>query len=61
MPQTLERDLRESSQDVSTDWRSEKRRASLRDRFGKRFKPTLVGIGLVLVLAVVLLYFFANQ
>jgi len=61
MPQTLERDLRESSQDVSTDWRSEKRRASLRDRFGKRFKPTLVGIGLVLVLAVVLLYFFAQS
>jgi membrane fusion protein (multidrug efflux system) len=33
----------------------------LRDRFGKRFKPTLVGIGLVLVLAVVLLYFFAQS
>jgi membrane fusion protein (multidrug efflux system) len=33
----------------------------LRDRFGKRFKPTLVGIGLVLVLAVVGLYFFAQS
>ena len=61
MPQTLERDLRESSPDVPADWRSEKRRASLRDRFGKRFKRTLVGIGLVLVLAVGGLHFFAQS
>jgi membrane fusion protein (multidrug efflux system) len=33
----------------------------LRDRFGKRFKPTLVGIGLVLVLAIAGLYFFAQS
>ena len=61
MPQTLERDLRESSQDVPADWRIRERKASLRDRFGKRFKRTLVGIGLVLVLAVVGLYFFAQS
>jgi len=61
MPQTLERDLRESSPDVPADWRSEKRKASLRNRFGKRFKPTLIGIGLVLVLAVGGLYFFAQS
>jgi membrane fusion protein, multidrug efflux system len=61
MPQTLERDLRESSPDVPADWRSEKRKASLRNRFGKRFKPTLIGIGLVLVLAVAGLYFFAQS
>ena len=62
MPEILERDLREGRhQDVPADWRSEKRRVSLRGRFGKRFKPTLVGIGLVLVLAVVLLYFFAQS
>jgi membrane fusion protein (multidrug efflux system) len=34
---------------------------SLRNRFGKRFKPTLVGIGLVLVLALAGLYFFAQS
>ena len=61
MPQTLERDLRESSPDVPADWRSEKRRVSLRGRLGKRFKPTLVGIGLVLFLAVAGLYFFAQS
>jgi membrane fusion protein, multidrug efflux system len=62
MPETLERDLREGrSKDVPADWRSRARKASLRDRFGKRFKPTVVGIGLVLVLAVVGLYFFAQS
>src|SRR5258707_4036645 len=62
MPQTLERELREGRhQDVPADWRSKGRRASLRDRFGKRFKPTVVGIGLVLVLAVAGLYFFAQS
>ena len=62
MPETLERDLREGRhQDVPADWRSRVRKASLRDRFGKRFKPTVVGIGLVLVLAVVGLHFFAQS
>jgi membrane fusion protein (multidrug efflux system) len=62
MPETLERDLRESRhRDVPADWRSRARKASLRNRFGKRFKPTVVGIGLVPVLAVVGLYFFAQS
>ena len=62
MPEILERYLRESRhQDVPADWRSRGRKVSLRDRFGKRFKPTVVGIGLVLVLAVVGLYFFAQS
>jgi membrane fusion protein, multidrug efflux system len=61
MPQTLERDLRESSRDVPADWRSSGSKASLRDRLGRRLVPTLIGIGLVLVLAVVGLYFFAQS
>src|SRR5258707_4130780 len=62
MPETLERDLREGrDQDVPADWRSRVRKASLRDRCGKRFKPTVVVIGLVLVLAVVGLHFFAQS
>src|SRR5258708_2418275 len=62
MPETLERDLREGRhQDVPADWRSRARKVSLHDRFGKRFKPTVVGIGLVLILAVVGLYFFAQS
>ena len=60
MAQTLERDLRERSHDVPADWRSRRRKASLRDRLGKRFVPTLVGIGPVLVLAFAGLYFFAQ-
>ena len=61
MPQTLERDLRESSRDVPANWRSSGSKASLRDRLGRRLVPTLIGIGLVLVLAVVGLYLFAQS
>jgi membrane fusion protein, multidrug efflux system len=61
MPETLERDLRESSPDIPADWRTGTRRASLRDRFGKRLIPTFLGIGLVLVLAAVGLSFFAHS
>jgi membrane fusion protein (multidrug efflux system) len=61
MPQTLERDLRESSREGPADWRSSGSKASPRDRLGRRLVPTFVGIGLVLVLAVVGLYFFAQS
>ena len=60
MPQTIERDLRESSRDIPADWPSSGSKASPRDRLGQRLVPTLVGIGLVLVLAVAGLYFFAQ-
>ena len=45
---------------TSADWQTSKRKILLRDRLGKRFVPTLVGIGLVPVLAVAGLYFFAQ-
>src|ERR1700759_1009498 len=57
MAPILERPLQESG----LDSRSKRRKAFLRDRFGKRFYRTLVGIGLVLILAVVGLYFFAQS
>jgi membrane fusion protein, multidrug efflux system len=60
MPQTLERRLLERGHHAPADWRTSRRKASLRDRLGKRFVPTLVGIGLVPVLAVAGLYFFAQ-
>jgi len=60
MPQTLGRGLLDRGHDIPTDWRASRRKASLRDRLGKRFVPTLVGIGLVPVLAVAGLYFFAQ-
>jgi membrane fusion protein, multidrug efflux system len=61
MPQILERPLRQSGDNLPVDSRSKGRKASLRDRFGKRLFRTLVGIGLVLILAVVGLYFFAQS
>jgi len=60
MAPTPERGLLERGQHAPTDWRTSRRKASLRDRLGKRFVPTLVGIGLVPVLAVAGLYFFAQ-
>jgi membrane fusion protein, multidrug efflux system len=60
MAPTLERSLVERGHHPPADWRSSRRKASLRDRLGKRFIPTLVGIGLVPVLGVVGLYFFAQ-
>ena len=60
MPQTLQRDLLERGHQVPADWRTSGRQASLRDRLGKRLVPTLVGIGLVPVLAGAGLYFFAQ-
>lgn len=61
MPETLEKDVQESSPNVPANFGRTRRKASLRDRFGKRLFRTLVGIGLVLILAVVGLYFFAQS
>ncbi|MFZ0502655.1 MAG: hypothetical protein WAM44_03035, partial [Chthoniobacterales bacterium] len=60
MARTLESDLLERGHHASADWRTSRRKASPRERLGKRFVPTLVGIGLVPVLAIAGLYFFAQ-
>jgi membrane fusion protein (multidrug efflux system) len=60
MPQTLQRDLLERGHHAPADWRTTRRGASLRDRLGKRFVPTLIAVGLVPVLGVAGLYFFAQ-
>jgi membrane fusion protein (multidrug efflux system) len=60
MAPTLERSLLERGHHSPADWRTSRRKASLRDRLGKRFIPTLVGLGLVPVLGVAGLYFFAQ-
>jgi membrane fusion protein, multidrug efflux system len=60
MSQTLGRGLLESGQHTFADWKTSKPKILLRDRLGKRFIPTLVGIGLVPVLAVAGLYFFVQ-
>jgi len=60
MPPTLERGLLERGHHAPADWRTSRRKVSLRDRLRKRFVPTFVGIVLVPVLAVAGLYFFAQ-
>ena len=59
-PTTKESTAKPPAKEVSNDWRNDRGRATLPDRFGKRFKRTLFGIGLVLILAVGGLYFFAQ-
>src|SRR5580700_8035118 len=60
MAQTLEVEFRKTREEVSNDRQNDRGRATLRDPSGKRFKRTLFGIGLVLILAVGGLYFFAQ-
>src|SRR5246127_3361731 len=61
MAPILEKPLQDSGHNLSVDSRSKRRKAFSRDRFGKRFFRTLLGVGLVLILAVVGLYFFAQS
>jgi membrane fusion protein (multidrug efflux system) len=60
MPQTLEENYRETTQEVPKAVPDRARRATLRDRLGKRFIRTMVGIGLVFVVAAAGLYYFAH-
>jgi membrane fusion protein, multidrug efflux system len=60
MPQTLEENYRETTQDVPKAVPDRARRATLRERLGKRFIRTMVGIGLVFVVAAAGLYYFAQ-
>jgi hypothetical protein len=58
-PTTKEK-FQKRREEVSNAWRNDRGRATLRRRLGKRFKRILFGIGLVLILAVGGLYFFAR-
>jgi membrane fusion protein (multidrug efflux system) len=60
MAQTLEENYRESTQDVPRALERVARRLTLRERLGKRFLRTMFGIGLVFIVAVAGLYFFAQ-
>jgi membrane fusion protein (multidrug efflux system) len=61
MPETLEKEVQESSHRVPANFGRTGRKAWLRDRFGKRFFRTLWGVGLVPILAVAGLYLFAQS
>jgi membrane fusion protein, multidrug efflux system len=60
MAQTLEENYRQTTQEVSKAL-PEARKITLRERLGKRFKRTIIGIGVVLVAAVVVLHFYAQS
>jgi len=60
MAQTLEENYREATQEVSKALQDGARKLTLRDRLGKRFKRTMLGIGLVFVVAMAGLYFYAQ-
>ena len=60
MPQTLEENYRETTQEVSKALQDGARKLTLRDRLGKRFKRTVIGIGLVFFVAAAGLYFYAQ-
>jgi len=60
MAQTLEENYRETTQEVSKALQDGARKLTLRDRLGKRFKRTMLGIGLVFIVAIAGLYFYAQ-
>jgi membrane fusion protein, multidrug efflux system len=60
MAQTLEENYRETTQEVSKALQDGARRVTLRERLGKRFNRTIIGIGLVFVVALAGLHFYAQ-
>jgi membrane fusion protein (multidrug efflux system) len=61
MPQTLEENYRQTTQEVPKALRDGARRVTLRDRLGKRFNRTIIGICLVFVVAAAGLYLYAQS
>lgn len=61
MAQTLEENYRQITEEVSKVLPASARRATLRDRLGKRFKRTIFGICLVFLAAAVGLYLYAQS
>jgi membrane fusion protein, multidrug efflux system len=61
MAQTLEENYRKTTQEVSKALPEGSRKRTLRDRLGKRFNRTIIGINLVLIAAVLGLYFYAQS
>jgi membrane fusion protein, multidrug efflux system len=61
MPQTLEENYRQTTQEVSKALQDGGRRVTLRDRLGKRFNRTIIGICLVFIVAAAGLYLYARS
>jgi membrane fusion protein, multidrug efflux system len=61
MPQTLEENYRQTTQEVSKALQDGGRRVTLRDRLGKRFNRAIIGICLVFIVAAAGLYLYARS
>src|ERR1700747_1589684 len=61
MPQTLEENYRQTTQEIPKALQDGGRRVTLRDRRGKRFNRTIIGICLVFVVAAARLYLYAQS
>jgi membrane fusion protein, multidrug efflux system len=61
MPQTLEENYRQTTQEIPKALQDGGRRVTLRDRLGKRFNRTIIGICLVFVVAAAGLYLYAQS
>jgi membrane fusion protein, multidrug efflux system len=61
MPQTLEENYRQTTQEVSKALQDGARRVTLRDRLGRRFNRTIIGISLVFIVAAAGLYLYAQS
>jgi membrane fusion protein, multidrug efflux system len=60
MAQTIQEDYRKTSETPAQDWKPKRGKISLRERLGKRFVPTMIGIGVIFATVVGGLYFFAE-
>ena len=61
MAQTLEEDYRQTTQEVLKGLPRGARRVTLRDRLGKRFNRTIIGICFVFIVSAAGLYFYAQS
>ena len=61
MPQTLEKNYRQTTQEIPKGLQDGARRVTLRDRLGKRFNRTIMGISLVFIVAAAGLYLYAQS
>ncbi|MBV9873359.1 MAG: HlyD family secretion protein [Verrucomicrobia bacterium] len=61
MPQTLEKNYRQTTQEIPKGLQDGARRVTLRDRLGKRFNRTIIGISLVFIVAAAGLYLYAQS
>ena len=61
MPETLEENYRQTTQEIPKALQDGARRVTLRDRLGKRFNRTIIGISLVFIVAAAGLYLYAQS